>query len=526
MVKRSTRATRVWRPVALLATVGLLASVLVAGGATASVPEAQKPKNGGTIVFGATAEMVSLDPAKFSQGVAGADRGIQIYDTLAQVDASGVFKPRIAESLTTTDGVTWVMKLRPNVKFSDGTAFDSAAVIFSIGRHTAPSSTSVAKGDVTAIANMVATDPLTVTFTMKAASYALPAILAGNAGMIVSPTAVQADPSGYGTKTAVGAGPFIVANWVRDSQLDLKKNPSYWQKGLPHLDGITARPIVDGNARAQCMLSGECDMVSLSPDISAQLKAAGGFVNPGVIATGGSAVVPNQAKAPGNDARVREAIALAFDPTVTNSALVNGVWTPSEWVCPPFTADRVECTKGTWPKYNLAKAKKLIKEYLAEPGHSADVGLLTYKDAVAFAEYVQQTLGSIGLNVTLDIKPATADYVTSLNAHDYQLSFSGLTPFDYPMPKLYQYFGQDARNIGQSNNPKLQAALVAARDSLDAKDRVAAFKEVTKQLNSTFTYIWVSPSIYGFSTTKAVHMPDYEAGATQFYADTIWTSQT
>ena len=48
--------------------------------------------------------------------------------------ADGQVKPQMADSLTSTDGVVWNLKLRPDVKFSDGTAYDAAAVKFNWAR--------------------------------------------------------------------------------------------------------------------------------------------------------------------------------------------------------------------------------------------------------------------------------------------------------------------------------------------------------------------------------------------------------
>jgi peptide/nickel transport system substrate-binding protein len=481
-----------------------------------------KPKRGGSLSYAAQTEVANFDPAAgLLAGIAGQDRGNLIYDTLADITTTGVFKPRLAQSLTTTDYITWQMALQPNLVFSDGTPLDATAVVASIQRHNAPGSTSVAKADVDTIASLVATDATHVTFTMKAPSSALPAILSAHAGMIVDPAQIQADPTGWSAKP-IGAGPFMIESWTRDSQLQLVRNPKYFKKGQPYLNSVTVRLITTAEARTQCMLSGDCDMTSLDAATAAALPSTE-FQNNTSLATGGFSVVANQQQAPGDDIRVREAISLAFDPQETNQAVMFGLWKPAEWVCPPFSASRPECEKGTWPKPNLAKAKKLMSEYLAEPGHSPDVKLLTYATQQAWSEYVQQVLNKIGLKVTLDVRAATVDYATALRAHDYQMTFAAQTPFDYAMPKAYQYVGQKGFNYPNSQNAALEAATIKARDALSPADRVAAWKEWTRELNTNFDFMWVSPIVYGYATSKDIHMPGYSGGTT-FYANNIWRS--
>src|SRR5205085_448087 len=100
----------------------------------ASTDTGEQPQAGGTLTFLANSEIRGMDPLVLSGGSAaggGPQRGYAVYDMLVYQDPqSGGVSPGVAESVTSSDAQTWTMRLRPNVKFTDGTPFDSAAVKF------------------------------------------------------------------------------------------------------------------------------------------------------------------------------------------------------------------------------------------------------------------------------------------------------------------------------------------------------------------------------------------------------------
>src|SRR3954454_1449840 len=136
------RGKPIRRYAAMLAVPMLALTVLAACGSssktkTSTPTTAAGPKVGGHVTY-TTAEVSSLDPLKLGEGSTGADRGIQIYETLLKLDDKGNIIPSMALSMTTTDGITWTLKLRPGVTFTDGTPYDADAVIYNIKRQQDP----------------------------------------------------------------------------------------------------------------------------------------------------------------------------------------------------------------------------------------------------------------------------------------------------------------------------------------------------------------------------------------------------
>src|SRR5262249_27849209 len=156
-------------------------------------------------------QFVGLDPVQFTPLSYSAQeelRGFALYDYLVGVNSKTFeVEPRIAQSITgSSDSKTWTIKIRPDVKFSDGTAYDAEAVKFNWERMGDPANKSPMASAAQTIASMEVTDPLTLVVTLKAVNAQFPRLVATRLGLIGSPTAIKADPTGFGTKP-VGAGP-------------------------------------------------------------------------------------------------------------------------------------------------------------------------------------------------------------------------------------------------------------------------------------------------------------------------------
>src|ERR1700722_3037458 len=114
------------------------APTTVAAGATSTTSAAAQPVTGGTLTFGEFSSPAGLDPIIMTgSGVTGLIETQAVFDTLLHYDATaGTYGPGTALSAApNADATVWTVKLRPNVKFSDGTPYDADAVEFGIDRH-------------------------------------------------------------------------------------------------------------------------------------------------------------------------------------------------------------------------------------------------------------------------------------------------------------------------------------------------------------------------------------------------------
>ncbi|NUU25459.1 MAG: ABC transporter substrate-binding protein, partial [Streptomycetaceae bacterium] len=222
-------------------------------------------KQGGAITIPLPVESRGLDPFTASYtGTADSSRMAALYDFLVYLDpASGQVKPRIAESLTPdATGAVWTLKIKPNVKFSDGTPYDAAAVKANWDANNDPAMSSIHRANMIGVSSEVV-GPLELRITLAKPNLNFDRTVANGLAHIASPTAFKADPKGFTTKP-VGAGPFILKEWVRSSHQIMVRNPTYWQPGLPKLDQVTFKVLPDNNQILNTLGSGQADVTITS----------------------------------------------------------------------------------------------------------------------------------------------------------------------------------------------------------------------------------------------------------------------
>ena len=310
------------RYVAFLASFAILLGACAGGqqpsGGGAS-PSAGAAVYGGTLTFGLENDVSNLDPMRSGLFV---DRNIHyaMYDSLVRVDVQGNIIPWLAtEGTTSSDGKTITFKLRPNVKYHDGTAFDAASVKWNIDRYINTQGSS-RTGDLGAVASVDVVDPTTVKFNLKSAFAPLLAALVDRAGMMVSKSVVDAMGADFTVKPfKAGTGPFILTEAVKNDHYTLEKNPDWWGKDgnnkLPYLDKLVVRPILDGDVRLTNLRTGQVQVINLlaGKDVPAT-KADTTLSYQEVGSFAWSSMIPNEATGYiFNEKRYVKAVAMAID---------------------------------------------------------------------------------------------------------------------------------------------------------------------------------------------------------------------
>ncbi|MBI3710343.1 MAG: ABC transporter substrate-binding protein, partial [Proteobacteria bacterium] len=274
------------------------------------------------------------------------------------------FKPQLALSWDTSpDGKAVTFKLRPNVKFSDGTDLDAAAVAFNLDRamHLPESRR---KSEVAAIDTVDVVDKLTVRFNLKNPFAPLIAQLSDRAGTIASPKALQ-NPAGFDAAPAC-SGPFKMLEREAQNKIVLVRDPNYWDADKIHIEKVEFRIIPDPSVRLANLRGGSLDFAEriLASDVAA-LKADTRFkvmAGPSLQYNGitinianGTGFSPDFAKS----AQLREALDLSIDREAINQVLFAGNAVVGNQPQPPgspfYSPDR-----PVKPR-DLARAKELVK---------------------------------------------------------------------------------------------------------------------------------------------------------------------
>lgn len=469
--------------------------------------QAQSPKRGGSLSISIEADLPGLDPMLFAS-FNDKQAGITLYDTLLDIDPKGKLVPNLAESFESAPDATWFkLKLRANVKFHDETPFDAAAVVEHFKRLMDPKNRYRWAADLAGIASIEATGPLEVTFKMKAPSAHFLAVLADTSGMVVSPTAVKKHGDAYGSNP-VGTGPFVFKEWRRGSQVVFTRNSAYW-KGPVHLDEVVLKPLPDEQTRVASLKAGNLDIAMNAPAkevIDARTNKKLTIHDPGSLGT--VFVMINLDQPDVSDPRVRLALAHALDRETLNKVISKGL--PKIANTPFGTGLAPHEQVDGYPKYDLAKAKKLLAEY----GKPVKV-----KFSVNAAPLSQQTAQLLQLmwrkaGVESEIIPTEqVQLIRNALARQYQVMLYRWQGGVDPDRNVYAMFhSKGTANRTGYKNPEMDKLLDAGRATMDPAERLKIYRQVNNLLARDLPYLQLNYfnnySISGANVKGIVPIPD------------------
>jgi peptide/nickel transport system substrate-binding protein len=390
------------------------------------------------------------------------------------------------------------MGLRDNVRFSDGTPLDANAVITNVQRHI-DKVASPGHRSAEPIVSMRAVDPLTVEFTLDRPFGQFPVAFAvsfttGSLGQIISPAALAR----YGNDIAsnpVGAGPFRLVSWQRDSRMVLERNPDYWQPGLPHLDGLEFRPLPDTETRYASIENGDVDLVFgayhnelIRALDNPNLKV---YYGPG---HGAEWVYFNHERAPFDDHRMREAVVRGIDLSALAATQYRGRMSRADgW----FSSDSEYQTPeaaAAWPAYDPERARQLVQDYVAGGGTAT----IEYKttnapNRVAFAEFLQAQMAAIGITLQPQFFDLAQYSSQVAQSGDFQLAGWVGGPNDTPYPSASNLLhSSGSTNFGGYSNPQMDQLLDQALTTSDPDERTRLYQQANLLANQDLAVAWYS----------------------------------
>ncbi len=395
-----------------------------------------------------------------------------IFDNLVTRDSSGKIVPQVATAWHYADPTTIVFDLRTDIKFQDGTPLTPADVVFSVKRVINPAFRSPQLSQFDQIIAADVTGPAQVTLRTKSP---YPVLLAQLVKMSIVPQAVVEKLGDTAFNQAVvGSGPYALKSWQRGVASTLEAVPGYWRGAAP-FRSVTFRAVPDIATRIADVRTGRADITrGLTPDDAALLKNERNLKVLSVATERLVHVMVNASAGVTKDKRVRQAIAMGIDRDAIVSALMLGF---------PKRADIMltEAAFGWvgdvpfWP-YDPARAKALIKEAGAE---GAEIQFLTspaYDRRVN--EAVQQMLGEIGLKVNFIMvdQPTFLRRRQGLPEEAGNMAQGGWSCACQDADGVIFPLFRTGSQWSKFSNPELDAAMDAARVTLDEKERLAQYR--------------------------------------------------
>ncbi len=470
-----------------------------------------EPVSGGSLVVALQGETSGFNPSVDAWADGGHNVARAIFDPLATFDASGKVVPYLAESIEgNADATVWTIKVRSGVTFHDGTPLNAEAVRLNF---EANKNSPQFGSQLALLASMNVVDDLTLELTMSQPWGTFPNLLLGNIGSQIGYMAAPAMlASPEGGRNPIGTGPFSFKEWVPDDHLTVVRNDSYWQDPA-YLDEVVFKPIPDSTSRKAAMDAGDVDVyyTGSSKDIQEyQTKQEAGDVGVTIGAPSeGDMVMLNTKKAPLDDVRVRRALAMSVDiPRLFDFLDATGVKQPTHG---PYADSSFWFAESNYPDYDVAGAKALIDEYVAEKG-PVEVEFAGNQDPfiVSIQELYQSMWSEIGVTANI-VSRAQGENISAVIGGDFQVVLWGGIGGGDPDNDYVDFHSETGQNFSGFNTPEMDAAMDAGRALSDPDARKAQYAIVQEILGENVPFIWTGTNQFGVITKATVQgVPDFD----------------
>jgi peptide/nickel transport system substrate-binding protein len=481
----------------LVVTALLLVALSLVTGASAAPPK-------DAMVVGLLAEPVTMDPPQITD--LNSTRVIKRMFEGLTAQELGTYKivPGLAQSWDISkDGLTYTFKLRPNVKFHDGTPLTAEAVRFCFerqmndkGPYYGTGTYPYVKGFLGNVAGVETVDPLTVQIKLKAPLTPFLQYLAHHSLYIYSPEALKKFGKDI-VKNPVGTGPFKLETWEPGVKVVLARNDQYWA-GAPKIRQAIYVPIIEAQARLAAIKTGEIDLtMDVPPDSLADLRKDPNVV---VAETNSSAVwyVTLNTRHPIlKDKRVRQALNYAVNKDAIIRDILKGTAIVARGPLSPVYGPYYEEALKAYP-HDLEKARALLKE-AGHPGGFEVTFLVPesgsgMQSPVEMATVIQANLAQVGVRVKIQTMEWGAYLKKYLEAPD-MAEMSWNPSIGDPDHMMYMLLSSDrfppAFNAGFYQNDKVDDLLRKGRTTIDEKARVPLYKEAQKLVVDDAPWIFV-----------------------------------
>lgn len=481
--------------------------------------------------------------------------GLTMYDALTMWDLSSADKPSVLIAGLATewkvddaDKRRWVFRLRPGVRFHDGSAFDADAVVWNVEKvlkedapQFDPSQVGVTASRMPTLVSARKIDDLTVELTTSEPDSFLPINLANL--FMASPAKWRAFYEAAGgadakarsqaaweafARDASGTGPWKMAKFTPRERLELAKNEDYWDKArIAHLDRMVLLPMPEATARTAALLSGQVDWVEApAPDALPEIKQRGFLLYTNEEPHVWPWQLSRVPGSPWNDIRVRKAANLCVDREGLRDGLLAGLMVPATGTYEPGHPWHGNPTFQI--RYDKNAAQALMREAGYGPGKHLAVKVQTSASGsgqmqpLPMNEYLQQALSECYFDVEIDVIEWNTLFSnwrrgardpSAHGANATNVSYSAMDPFFALVRFLQSSMAPPvSNNWGYINNPKFDELVARARHSFDPaeRDRTLAELHAASVDDADFLYVAhdvapraMSPKIKGFVQPKS-----------------------
>ena len=479
------------------------------------------------VAIGLQAAITSIDPHYHNLSPNNA-MSLHIFEQLVARDENQKLIPALAVSWKAIDDLTWEFKLRPKVRWHDGSEFNAEDVVASLKRapNVANSPSSFATF-VKPIIDVKVIDPLTIVFKTATPNVLLPSDIA--AVMMIHRSQEKATTEEFNSgKAAIGTGPYKYGEYVPNQKVALKANYGYWRGEQPW-DNITFKMLTNSAARVAALLSNDVQIIETVPTADiAKLSRDKNFALADKVSNRVIYVHLNQSteksppfvtgkdgqpldKNPMRDVRVRKALSMAINRDTIVNKVMEGKAVSAAQLLPDVFYGTSKKLKPM--KFDPEGAKKL----LAEAGYPNGFAMTLhgpnnrYINDSAIVQTIGQMYTKIGIDTKIETMPSNV-YFTRATKLEFGYMVLGWGTESGEQGSAMRSLlatndpakGMGVTNRGRYTNPAFDKILTDALVTMDDKKREGMIVNAAEMVMNDVGLIPLHYEVSTWATAKGL----------------------
>ena len=462
------------------------------------------------------AEIKTLDPQKATDSVS---RSIikLINQTLVYIDNEGNIVPELAQEITKVSPKETLIKIKNDIKFSNGETLTIDDVLFSLERAKASPKMSQ---DLYMIESFEKVDDRTLKInTLYDAGNLLHKLASGGVA-IINKKAFEKDENNI-----VGTGMFKLKEWVAGEKLVLERN-EFFKDSKSNIDTLVVKFVPEANSRMIMLETGEIDLArDLLPLDFKKISEDSKFTTVEVETPSNMFLgfdLRNELLA---DKRVRQAIAYAINNEDLVKTVFNGSASVATSPVPKITTGHNE-NSNNYPQ-NIEKAKQLLAEAGYPNGFNIELFVSEDNQRIDMAVIIQDNLKKIGINAEIKTFQWAAYVSTIENPNIIKPLFimSWNISNDDPDEVLYPLYHSsqiDAHtNVVFYKNEKFDNLISEARETTDKEKRMKLYEEAQDIIQEDLPHYTLVYPKQNFAYKASIKNIKYNKRAYLDFQDTI-----
>ena len=450
---------------------------------------------GRTLTVGVASGALSMDPYAFEE-LATISILSNIFEAPVTLDGELKVRPALASSWENPEPTVWIVHLRKNVLFHNGSRFDADDVVFSFDRikHWARSGF---RGEMAMIDSAEKIDDYTVRFTT---SRPFPLFLKKLSRLrILDRETLTGKTDDWIANHPIGTGPYRFIEWRRGDRIVLKADPKYW-RGKPYFDDLIFKPLTDSATRVAAILSGIVDLINRIPTMDTKRilshRKLRFYRRPGLRLIylqmdqhreHSPYIQTPDGTNPLLDKRVRQALYYGIDEKAIVRYIMSGYALPAGQLSPKAVFGYDPAMKR--PGYDPQKAKALLREAGYPDGFTIrlDSPNNRYVNDAQIAEAVAISLAKIGIRVKVNAMPKSRFFgqISRLDTSFFLVGWENVDGDAGSMMSSCIHSHDSKRgygryNYGRFSDPRFDRIFESSQEEMDADRRLVLLHEAQR----------------------------------------------